>query len=235
MTVETLHDALTLLPEDLIAEADQGRSRKQPVIQWRRWTAMAACLILIFGCGLLFRFGISGNTKLEASDAMPQLYQAAPQESPVMENSPESRIVSSAAPASGAFPPGILDISLVETPLTDPDSGNLFGEPEPFLFTQREALDAYLEEYTALHLDTLEEAASILDAHWFTDHDLLLIRLNASPETTVTDIQEQDEHWEIYLNEPAPESSANIQHILITARKGLISDSDHVAVFYALP
>lgn len=51
MTTEQLHDALTLLPADLVAAADRRRSRKIPVIRWQRWTAMAACLALILYAG----------------------------------------------------------------------------------------------------------------------------------------------------------------------------------------
>lgn len=51
MTTEQLHDALTLLPADLVAAADQRRSRKTPVIHWHRWAAMAACLALIVYAG----------------------------------------------------------------------------------------------------------------------------------------------------------------------------------------
>ena len=49
MTAETLHDALTLLPEDLVAETDQARQRPR-VIQWKRWAVMAACAALVL-CG----------------------------------------------------------------------------------------------------------------------------------------------------------------------------------------
>lgn len=53
MTAEKLHDALTLLPADLIAEADQMRRPKPRVIQWKRYTAMAASLALVLFCGAL--------------------------------------------------------------------------------------------------------------------------------------------------------------------------------------
>ncbi len=51
MTVEQLHDALTLLPADLVAAADKRRSRKPKVIQWQRWAAMAACFAIILCAG----------------------------------------------------------------------------------------------------------------------------------------------------------------------------------------
>lgn len=52
MTAEKLHDAITLLPADLIAQADQKRSAPRPSLRWQRLTAMAACFALICFSGL---------------------------------------------------------------------------------------------------------------------------------------------------------------------------------------
>ena len=46
MTAEQFHDVLTLLPEDLVARADEYRSRKPKVIPLKRYAALAACFIL---------------------------------------------------------------------------------------------------------------------------------------------------------------------------------------------
>ena len=43
MTSEKLHDALNLLPADLVAETDALRTQaKKPQVHWQRWAAMAA-------------------------------------------------------------------------------------------------------------------------------------------------------------------------------------------------
>lgn len=43
MTSEKLHDALNLLPADLVAETDALRTQaKKPQVHWKRWAAMAA-------------------------------------------------------------------------------------------------------------------------------------------------------------------------------------------------
>lgn len=47
MTVETLHDAITLLPGDLIAEADKKRTAPKAPVRWQRYAAMAACFALV--------------------------------------------------------------------------------------------------------------------------------------------------------------------------------------------
>ena len=54
MTGEQFHDALTLLPEDLIARADEVRSRKPKIIHWRRYVSLAACCALLVLCGALY-------------------------------------------------------------------------------------------------------------------------------------------------------------------------------------
>lgn len=53
MTAEHIHDALTLLPADLIAEVDRKRAQKPKRIVWKRYAAMAACFAAVL-CGSLF-------------------------------------------------------------------------------------------------------------------------------------------------------------------------------------
>lgn len=49
MNPENIHDALNLLPDDLIAEADTLRQRKPRTIPWKRLIPMAACFALVLG------------------------------------------------------------------------------------------------------------------------------------------------------------------------------------------
>ena len=71
MTVETLHDAIGLLPADLLLETDRKRSHVPKVIQWKRWAAMAACIALILYCGTLFRSGLfAGGSKSTAMESI---------------------------------------------------------------------------------------------------------------------------------------------------------------------
>lgn len=58
MTVHDLHDALNLLPGDLITATDRLRTAPKPqIIPWKRIIPMAACLALLISCGswLLWR------------------------------------------------------------------------------------------------------------------------------------------------------------------------------------
>ena len=88
MNAEQFHDALSLLPSDLIAETDKLRaSPKSRVIPWKRWASLAACLVLIFGCGwAVVRSGLlgfsGGSTKTASFDEAAA--ECAPQEPAAM-------------------------------------------------------------------------------------------------------------------------------------------------------
>ena len=97
MTSEKLHDALNLLPADLVAGTDALRTKpKKPQVHWQRWAAMAACLAVVLLAGTLFSrlFGRMGSSKTAAAVDQFQMFVA---EAPDRENAaPES-----AAPALG--------------------------------------------------------------------------------------------------------------------------------------
>ena len=70
MTSEKLHDALSLLPADLVAETDALRTQaKKPQVHWQRWAAMAACLAVVLLAGTMFShfFGHMGSSKTSAA------------------------------------------------------------------------------------------------------------------------------------------------------------------------
>ena len=70
MTSEKLHDALNLLPADLVAETDALRTQaKKPQVHWQRWAAMAACLAVVLLAGTMFSyfFGHMGSSKTAAA------------------------------------------------------------------------------------------------------------------------------------------------------------------------
>lgn len=73
MTAEKLHDALNLLPGDLIAETDRLRTvPKKTVIRWQQWISMAACAVLILSVGLVLRDHLPGMyDKTEAAAQAP--------------------------------------------------------------------------------------------------------------------------------------------------------------------
>lgn len=91
MTPEQLHDALGMLPGDLIAETDRLRSRPpRKVIRFRSVIAAAACFLLVLGCGLFAMDSIlpvaGGGTK----EAMKNESMLAAQAAPAPMERPES-------------------------------------------------------------------------------------------------------------------------------------------------
>ena len=71
MTSEQFHDALTLLPEDLVARADEYRSRKPTVIPLKRYAALAACFALLLTSAIYVRSLRQKTTVTEMAAAAP--------------------------------------------------------------------------------------------------------------------------------------------------------------------
>lgn len=108
MTSEQLHDALSCLPEDLIAETAARRTARRKVIPLRRYAAMAASFAVVLACSLFaLDFLAVGGAKKEAAqvqltDEAPaaeyfaaapveeterELLEAAPEEAPAQDSS----------------------------------------------------------------------------------------------------------------------------------------------------
>ena len=116
MTSEKLHDALNLLPADLVAETDALRTQaKKPQVHWQRWAAMAACLAVVLLAGTMFSrfFGHMGSSKTSAAvDKAPMsIAEAADQKNAA----PNFDTVEEAAPADGGH---------IHTPADEPENAN---------------------------------------------------------------------------------------------------------------
>lgn len=120
MTSEKLHDALNLLPADLVTETDALRTQaKKPQVHWQRWAAMAACLAVVLLAGTMFShlFGPKGSSKTAAAVDQFQMFVA---EAPDRENAaPES-----AAPALGEAKADRPDDDHTHAPAGEPESTN---------------------------------------------------------------------------------------------------------------
>ena len=120
MTPEKLHDALNLLPADLVAGTDALRTKpKKHQVHWQRWAAMAACLAVVLLAGTMFSrlFGRMGSSKTTAAADQFQMFVA---EAPDRENAaPES-----AAPALGEEKADHPDDDHTHAPADEPESAN---------------------------------------------------------------------------------------------------------------
>ena len=116
MTSEKLHDALNLLPADLVAGTDALRTKpKKPQVHWQRWAAMAACLAVVLLAGTMFSyfFGHMGSSKTAAAvDKAPMsIAEAADQKNAA----PNFDAIEEAAPADGGH---------THAPADEPESAN---------------------------------------------------------------------------------------------------------------
>lgn len=116
MTSEKLHDALNLLPADLVAGTDALRTKpKKHQVHWQRWAAMAACLAVVLLAGSMFSrfFGHMGSSKTSAAvDKAPMfIAEAADQKNAA----PNFGRVEEAAPADGGH---------THAPADEPESAN---------------------------------------------------------------------------------------------------------------
>lgn len=83
MTIEQFHDALNLLPGDLIRATDALRSRAaKPKVHLQRWVSLAACVALLIGSGLVFQQRILPDFMLTKEAATEAPAAQAPAESP---------------------------------------------------------------------------------------------------------------------------------------------------------
>lgn len=84
MTAQDLHDALNLLPSDLITAADRVRTASAPkAVRWRKWMSLAAVLALVMGTTLVFQRNIGFDSLKGASAAPESAMQQAPAAAPM--------------------------------------------------------------------------------------------------------------------------------------------------------
>lgn len=221
MNGEQFHDALTLLPEDLIARADEVRSRKPKTLHWRRYVSLAACCALLVLCGVLYQNQPAKTASNEVikvcspADSAPEMAQA---------------------PASGDL--GAMDAEIAAPPCLEvpnlPDKVEDATLSAVHLFDSREALEEGLSEMgESWDISGLEMACEGFDERFFASQDLLLIF--SQDVTGVCEVQ--DITWQangctvkIAVHPDGREDTTNYA-ALIPTRKGEIFPGN-VAVVY---
>ena len=71
MSTEKLYEAITLIDDDLIDEAGTYTPKKHKVIHWKRWSALAACLVLVVGVGSAAWLGLFDGMGASSADSSP--------------------------------------------------------------------------------------------------------------------------------------------------------------------
>lgn len=230
MTAEKLHDAISLLPADLVAETDKIRQRKPGVMRWKRYAAMAASFALVASCAWFASIVLTPRGATETAVK----YISAPAAAAPMEQAAEEPAWEEAAPeeeagnsvsgggaaaedtVSEAAPKESGELRMdttaeaadmaaysMETPLK-PSTACFSSASQVTLVTSREELDAYLTDKDWIYDFTeVREVCTAFDGAWFEEKDLLLIAKLCVPvgaECSVTSVTEQDGIWQICIS-----------------------------------
>lgn len=231
MTAEQFHDALTLLPEDLVARADKMRSRKRTRIPWKSCAAIAACFAVLLCSAAFYRHfqQDSAPTALAAAPFAANQEEAADAaEAPRME-------AAKGAPAdsdSGATADSAIAYPCVETPY-GPNAAPI--DCSVSILTSRAELEDYFEKMGEYYqLDALRDACDIYGEEWFTSSDLLLIPVDgvsAGQACVVTEVSCQDGQCSIAITLTGEETGGLTNyHVAVPVEKGAVSDTGHITI-----
>ena len=216
MTSEQFHDALTLLPEDLVANADAFRSRKPRIIPLKRYAAMAACFAALLTSVIYVHSLRQESAPTEMAVAAPysvmQDAGAAPAEAPRME--------------AAAVP----SCPMVETPDL-PNTAEI--DHSAAIITSRSELEGYFTEMGRYYqLDALRDVCALYDETWFSNSDLLLIPVDSvSPSCSVMDVTLADGVCEITITGEETEAGTNF-HLVLPVDKDSVTDTKNITVIY---
>ena len=218
MTAEQLQDALGLLPSDLVQEADAWRcGKRKRVVHWRRYVALAACMILVLGSSL-FVFGRGGSMEKLTMQASKAADTAAPDAPAAMapEEAPATPKPESAAEEKA-------DNSLTREEPAEDAEATCCAPPvdtgaAQFYFGELSAADEIRLIKTAADLAALDLGLDVYEEAWFREYDLLLIALPGitSPEGLEFSVGQGADalHWEIRI-ENLPEARVDCADSLL--------------------
>ena len=215
MTAEQFHDVLTLLPEDLVARADEFRSRKAAVIPLKRYAALAACFAVLLTSVIYVRH-------LRQNAAVTEMAAAAPCD--VMEDAEAAE----EAPRMEAA--AVPSCPMVETPDL-PNTAEI--DHSAAIITSRSELEGYFTEMGRYYqLDALRDVCALYDETWFSNSDLLLIPVDSvSPSCSVTDVTLADGVCEITITGEEKEAGTNF-HLVLPVDKDSVTDTKNITVIY---
>ncbi len=223
MNAEQFHDALTLLPPDLVAEADESRRRSKAPVRWKPLAAMAACFLLVLSMGA-FRLFVPGYRSAAPETAM-SMADAAPEEAIAEEAAPVEN-------ATGGSLDTVMDAAApfweavtVSTPESATSSVNRSTQPKLTLVTCEEDWNAYCA--TAIReLDALDQAVNLSR---LKEKDLLLIELPAQT-AEVSDVVYGETGWQVCLTAPTESTGSTI---ILWLPKGTVSMEEEITLSWS--
>ena len=233
MTTAQLHDAIGLLPVDLIAETDALRCRKQPRLHWQRYAAMAAAAVLVI-CGGVIGWRLLPGSKTAAAPA------AAPfaAEGAIMADEALPGAQASMADAAGAdnASPNLATASTLSVHYAATPALTEAAQTQPTyvaLMTSLEDWQTYRQQQEgSFDLTQLDTVMDSRDEGYFESQDLVLIRLDAptSDGPAVEKLVWEEDSLDIYLTNTVTEEDAGLTcwHIVLDAEKGALTDADQI-------
>lgn len=213
MTAEQFHDALNLLPMELVEEVDRRRQypKKKP-IPWGKYVGVAACLVLVLCCSWLVNGMFHAGSKATESALQEErdtgaitAADAAPMEVPEV------------APAAGE--PGLVFLTAVEDPVLADSSINYQSPPQVQVITRTEDSPVAMD----------------LPEGWFDGHDLVAIFLAGYAEAPQPpEILRDGDSWQVLFPDAGGSDQAKCWYVLLEAPKGQISPEQVHLAFAAM-
>ena len=233
MTVEQLHDAIGLLPGDLLAETDRLRQAPRPkkTVLWKPVLAMAACLALVL-TGWFWWFQPKGSTGGTADAAFLQAAPAA--------GTPENGAAADDVPMQADEAAPFRSESMVTNSQPFPDwvstprlTGEA-GEPAAVLLQSPQDWQDYQTQMgEQFDLTALDSWLSALDESWFEGQDLALIRVEQIPAGTqpqITAITQEAGTLTVEIPRYDVSGDGTCWHILVAVEKGSLDSGDQISL-----
>lgn len=212
MTAEQLHDAIGLLPADLVAQADAARQqkRKQP---WKKAAIFAACFCLVAATALTFG--------------------KAPVEEAADEAAPREPMLSMAAPATGTLEkrqenglslPGVWCVQ------AQPENAQADMAPKAVLVSRMEELEDCRNQWAGFYgQGVLQEAFSGYDEAWFAQRQLYLLPVDAGQSLSTEQMELTENGWELTLR-----GNPGTTHwlVLVELETGSLTESSQVIIHW---
>lgn len=233
MTTAQLHDAIGLLPVDLIAETDCLRCRKQQRLHWQRYAAMAAAAVLVI-CGGVIGWRLLPGSKTAAA---PEAAQFAAASATVADEAlPGAQAPMADAAGADNGSPNLATAASLAVHYAATPALTEAAQTQPTyvaLMTSLEDWQTYRQQqegsYDLTQLDTVMDSR---DETYFEYQDLVLIRLNAptSDGPAVENMVWEEGSLEIHLNNTATQEDAvqSCWHIALDVEKGALADADQI-------
>lgn len=232
MTAEQLHDAIGLLPGDLLAETDKARMNPRPRkrVLWKPILVMAACLALIL-TGWFRWFQPKGSSGAAADTAALQAAPAA--------GAPENGAAAEeAAPAQEADPfrsqSTVTDGTSFPEAVSTPRLTGEAGEPAAVLLRSPQDYQDYQTQMgEQFDLTQLDSWLSALDEIWFESRDLVLIRVEHVPageQPQITSITQEAGTLTVEILRYDSSEDGTCWHILTAVKKGSVENSGMISL-----